>query len=78
MPPTYDYICNGCKHQFEEFQSMTSKPLKKCPKCGKRRLKRLIGTGGAVLFKGSGFYETSNRSKEYLDRKRKEENNNKK
>lgn len=56
--PTYEYECDACKHRFEQFQSMKDKALEKCPKCGKMGLRRLIGTGGAVLFKGSGFYET--------------------
>ena len=56
--PTYDYKCPDCGHEFEEFQTMTAKPLRKCPKCGKRRVKRLIGTGLQPIFKGSGFYET--------------------
>jgi putative FmdB family regulatory protein len=56
--PTYEYECDACKHRFEQFQSMKDKALEKCPKCGKMKLRRLIGTGGAVLFKGSGFYET--------------------
>jgi putative FmdB family regulatory protein len=63
--PTYDYQCNACKHRFELFQSM-SEPLKrKCPSCGKNALQRLIGTGAAVLFKGSGFYQTDYRSDAY-------------
>jgi len=60
--PTYEYACDACEHQFEEFQSMKDKPLKKCPKCGKRKLRRLFGTGAAVIFKGSGFYQTDYRS----------------
>ncbi len=63
--PTYDYRCNACEHQFEEFQSMSAKPLKKCPECGKPKLERLIGTGAGVIFKGSGFYETDYRSESY-------------
>lgn len=63
--PTYDYRCNACEHQFEEFQSMSAKPLKKCPECGKAQLERLIGTGAGVIFKGSGFYETDYRSDSY-------------
>ena len=63
--PTYDYICDGCGHAFELFQSMTD-PLKKtCPKCKKKKLRRLIGTGGAIVFKGSGFYKTDYRSESY-------------
>jgi len=63
--PTYDYRCNGCKHEFEHYQSMKDKPLKKCPSCGKNTLERLIGTGAAVIFKGSGFYQTDYRSEGY-------------
>ena len=56
--PTYDYECKKCGHRLEAFQYFSEKPLKKCPACGKRSLNRLIGTGAAVIFKGSGFYET--------------------
>lgn len=63
--PTYDYRCEKCSHEFEVFQSMTAAVLKKCPECGKMSLKRLIGTGAAVLFKGSGFYTTDYRSQSY-------------
>src|SRR5687768_1650370 len=63
--PTYDYICDGCQHEFEEFQSMKDEPLTKCPECGKKKLRRLFGTGAAILFKGSGFYETDYRSESY-------------
>jgi putative FmdB family regulatory protein len=63
--PTYEYRCDACGHQFDEFQSMTEEPLRKCPKCGKNRLRRLFGTGGALLFKGSGFYQTDYRSEAY-------------
>ena len=63
--PTYDYECDACKVAFEEFQSMMDKPLKKCPKCGKSKLRRLIGTGAAIIFKGSGFYQTDYRSDSY-------------
>lgn len=63
--PTYDYRCGGCRHEFEHFQSMSDKPLKKCPKCGKNTLERLIGTGAALIFKGSGFYQTDYRSDSY-------------
>ena len=63
--PTYEYKCARCAHQFETFQSITAQPLKKCPECGKAALERLIGTGAAVLFKGSGFYQTDYRSSSY-------------
>ena len=63
--PTYEYQCDACEHSFEEFQSFSDKPLTKCPQCGKRKLRRLIGTGAAILFKGSGFYQTDYRSESY-------------
>lgn len=63
--PTYEYQCDACEHNFDEFQSMSEKPLKKCPKCGKRKLRRVFGTGAAVIFKGSGFYQTDYRSESY-------------
>ncbi len=63
--PTYDYVCEACKHAFEEFQSITAKPLRKCPKCKMNKLRRLIGTGAGIIFKGSGFYATDYRSDSY-------------
>src|SRR5262249_18014897 len=63
--PTYDYVCDACQHEFEEFQSMKEDPLTDCPKCGKQTLRRLFGTGAAILFKGSGFYQTDYRSESY-------------
>ena len=63
--PTYDYECRECEHLFEEFQSITAKPLRRCPECGKNKLRRLIGAGAGVIFKGSGFYETDYRSEGY-------------
>ena len=62
---TYEYICRACEHEFEQFQSMKDKSLRKCPKCGKNALERKIGIGGAVIFKGSGFYQTDYRSDSY-------------
>lgn len=56
--PTYDYVCDGCEHRFEQFQSITADPMKDCPECKEPRLRRLIGAGGALIFKGSGFYCT--------------------
>lgn len=66
--PTYEYKCGHCEHKLETFQSITAKPLRKCPKCGKLRLRRLIGAGAALLFKGSGFYATDYRSSEYQEK----------
>ncbi len=63
--PTYEYRCNACDHEFELFQSMSAGVKKKCPECGKLALERLIGIGSAVMFKGSGFYETDYRSDSY-------------
>jgi putative FmdB family regulatory protein len=63
--PTYEYQCDACEHGFEEWQTFSEPPLTKCPKCGKKKLRRLFGTGAAVLFKGSGFYETDYRSESY-------------
>lgn len=63
--PTYDYRCKACGHEFELFQSMKDAPKRKCPACGKNALERLIGTGAAVVFKGSGFYQTDYRSESY-------------
>lgn len=63
--PTYEYQCNACGHRFDELQSFSDAPLKKCPACKKNKLQRLIGTGAAILFKGSGFYQTDYRSESY-------------
>ena len=56
--PTYEYVCSKCGHAFEQFQSMNDQPLRRCPKCKKLGLKRLIGRGGGLIFKGTGFYVT--------------------
>ena len=56
--PTYDYRCSNCGHQFEKFQQMSDPIKKKCPECKKLKLNRLIGVGGGLIFKGSGFYQT--------------------
>lgn len=61
--PTYEYACPKCGHQFEQFQSMKDEPLKKCPKCKKPGLKRLVGGGAGLIFKGSGFYITDYKNK---------------
>jgi putative FmdB family regulatory protein len=63
--PTYDYECDACGHEFELFQSINDSVKRKCPECGKSKLRRLFGTGGAIVFKGSGFYETDYRSESY-------------
>jgi putative FmdB family regulatory protein len=60
--PTYDYACIHCGHSFELFQKITDKQIEKCPKCNKK-VKRLIGTGSGIIFKGSGFYATDYRKK---------------
>ncbi len=65
--PTYEYHCDACQHDFEKFQSMSSPAVKKCPKCGKNKVKRLIGTGAGLIFKGSGFYITDYRDKGYSE-----------
>jgi putative FmdB family regulatory protein len=61
--PTYEYVCSKCGHQFERFQSMRDEPLRKCPKCHRAALKRLIGGGAGLIFKGSGFYITDYKNK---------------
>ncbi len=63
--PTYDYRCAKCEHEWELFQSIKADPVKKCPKCGKMSAKRVIGPGAAIVFKGSGFYQTDYRSDAY-------------
>ena len=63
--PTYEYVCEACEHEFEVFQSITAPVKRKCPKCSRPRLRRKIGSGAAVIFKGSGFYQTDYRSESY-------------
>jgi len=63
--PTYDYRCGECGHELEIFQSFSESPKRKCPECGRLKLKRVIGTGAGIIFKGSGFYETDYRSESY-------------
>ena len=65
--PTYEYKCDACGHTFERFQSITAAPVKRCPECGKAKVRRLISTGGGMIFKGSGFYITDYRDKSYTD-----------
>jgi len=71
--PTYDYKCDACGHQFERFQSITAAPIRKCPSCGKSKVRRLIGPGAGLIFKGSGFYITDYRSEGYKDAAKKGE-----
>jgi putative FmdB family regulatory protein len=63
--PTYEYECQACKHRFDELQSFSEAHLKKCPVCKKNKLQRLLGAGAAIIFKGSGFYQTDYRSDSY-------------
>lgn len=70
--PTYVYICENCGHEMEAFQSMKDDPLKGCPECNKETLKRKIGAGAGIIFKGSGFYCTDYRSDTYESAKKKD------
>ena len=70
--PTYEYECTDCGHEFETFQSITAKPIRKCPECGKRKVERLISGGAGLLFKGSGFYITDYRSDSYKEAAKKD------
>jgi putative FmdB family regulatory protein len=63
--PTYDYECDACSHTFEVYQGINDPLKKKCPECGKNKLRRLFGGGAAIMFKGSGFYQTDYRSDGY-------------
>lgn len=62
--PTYEYECSQCSHRFEQFQSIKAEPIKICPVC-KGAIRRLIGSGAGIIFKGSGFYQTDYRSSSY-------------
>ncbi len=70
--PTYDYACDACGHKFELFQSMKDAAIKKCPECKKLKVHRLIGAGGGLIFKGSGFYQTDYRSSGYKESAKKD------
>lgn len=77
--PTYEYRCEKCQGTFELFQSMKDSPLEVCPKekClldtwGRGKVKRLLGTGAGLIFKGSGFYITDYRSPSYRESAKKE------
>ena len=63
--PTYDYECRACGHTFEKFQSITARPIRACPRCGQLKVRRLLGAGAGVIFRGSGFYQTDYRSDDY-------------
>jgi putative FmdB family regulatory protein len=76
--PTYDYQCDACDHEFELFQSISDSLKRKCPECGKLKLRRLFGTGAAVVFKGSGFYQTDYRSESYKKGAENDKSSNKK
>jgi putative FmdB family regulatory protein len=66
--PTYEYKCDACGLEFERFQQITAAPVKKCPKCGKNKVRRLISAGAGMIFKGSGFYITDYRDQGYKDK----------
>jgi putative FmdB family regulatory protein len=77
--PTYEYACAKCGHHFDAFQSMRDEPFRECPKelCrlpkwGHGKVKRLLGTGAGIIFKGSGFYTTDYRSNSYKEAAKKE------
>jgi putative FmdB family regulatory protein len=70
--PTYEYICDACKHEFEAFQPITAAPITKCPECGKKKVRKLISAGAGFIFKGSGFYITDYREDSYKDAAKKE------
>ena len=65
--PTYDYECAACGHEWEDFQQITERPKRKCPACGRLKARRLLGAGAGIIFRGSGFYQTDYRSKEYKE-----------
>jgi putative FmdB family regulatory protein len=66
--PTYDYLCDACQHEFEAFESITAPAQSVCPQCQQPKLRRKIGPGAAILFRGSGFYQTDYRSESYKKR----------
>jgi putative FmdB family regulatory protein len=66
--PTYEYKCTACGHAFEQFQSITAAPVKRCPDCGKSKVKRLVSSGAGLIFKGSGFYITDYRDSAYKEK----------
>jgi putative FmdB family regulatory protein len=74
--PTYDYICDSCSHEFEAYESIKAEPLTECPECKLPQLRRKIGPGAAILFKGSGFYQTDYRSESYKKAEKAEKSSN--
>ena len=70
--PTYEYLCDVCSHVFERFQPITAAPVQECPKCKRRKVRRVITGGAGFIFKGSGFYQTDYRSKKYQDAAKKD------
>ena len=70
--PTYDYECDACGHKFERFQPITARAVRKCPMCKKLKVRRLLGAGAGIIFKGSGFYQTDYRSESYRKQAEKE------
>jgi putative FmdB family regulatory protein len=70
--PTYEYKCQACGHEFERFQSIKAPPVRTCPSCGRRKVKRLMGRGATLIFKGSGFYCTDYRSSSYKEAAKKD------
>lgn len=74
--PTYEYECTSCKKGFDFFQKMTENPLQKCPSCGKNKLKKKIGMGAGIIFKGSGFYCTDYKSNSYKEGEKKSKSEN--
>jgi len=71
--PTYDYVCKKCGHRFELFQSIKAEAAKDCPIC-QGPAERLLGIGGGMIFKGTGFYATDHRSKSYTQKAKQESN----
>ena len=67
--PTYEYECKSCGYIFEQFQNMSDEPLRECPKC-KKEVRRMIGIGAGIIFKGSGFYATDYRKSGYKEKEK--------
>jgi putative FmdB family regulatory protein len=72
--PTYDYLCDACEHEFELFQSIREPVKKKCPACGKQKLRRLFGTGAAVMFKQTDYRSDSYKKGAEADKKSSDSN----